>query len=496
MLTRRQVLELGAAVTVLPTACRSGTRPGPVLLNDVHSRLNPTRVTRVARPRSLPELETLCREAQGRGEVVSIAGGRHAMGGQQFGTDTLHVDTRGLDRVLAFDPEAGTIEVEAGIEWPALIDWCVGEQQAAARHWGIRQKQTGADRLTVGGALASNVHGRGLRFAPIVGDVASFTLVDAEGRVQHCSREQNTELFGLVIGGYGLFGVVYSVVLQLAPRRKIERVVEVRGVEGLDEAFAKRIADGFLYGDFQFKTDENASDYLQTGVFSCYRPLADNTAIARQQRRLPRWAWKRLLELAHYDKARAFEEYADYYLSTDGQIYWSDTHQLAYYLDGYHEILDRSAKSDVAATEMISEVYVPRSRLATFLQHAATAFREARIDLIYGTVRLIEADTETFLPWARQPWACVVFNLHVRHSPDGIARAQRQFRLLIDLALEEGGSYFLTYHRWASRAQVETCYPEMVAFLRQKLARDPDERFQSDWYRHYREMFAGDLLRT
>ncbi len=97
------------------------------------------------------------------------------------------------------------------------------------------------------------------------------------------------------------------------------------------------------------------------------------------------------------------------------------------------------------------------------------------------------------MPWARESWACIVFNLHVEHSALGIRRARDQFRLLIDLALQHGGSYFLTYHRWATRAQVEACHPEMTSFLRRKREWDPEERFQSDWYRHYRHMFADEL---
>jgi hypothetical protein len=64
---------------------------------------------------------------------------------------------------------------------------------------------------------------------------------------------------------------------------------------------------------------------------------------------------------------------------------------------------------------------------------------------------------------------------------------------LIDLAKERGGSYFLTYHKWATRVQVEGCYPQFSEFLRLKRRYDPQERFQSDWYRHYRRLFA-DLL--
>lgn len=113
--------------------------------------------------------------------------------------------------------------------------------------------------------------------------------------------------------------------------------------------------------------------------------------------------------------------------------------------------------------------------------------------IVYGTVRLIERDEETFLPWAREPWACTIFNLHVEHTPAGIERAADAFRTLIDLALRRNGSYFLTYHRWARREQVEAAHPRFVEFLRRKIAHDPEDRFQSEWWRHYRALFADRL---
>ena len=100
---------------------------------------------------------------------------------------------------------------------------------------------------------------------------------------------------------------------------------------------------------------------------------------------------------------------------------------------------------------------------------------------------------ETFLAWARQRYACVVLNLHVDHHPAGLAAARRQFRGLIDLARARGGTYFLTYHRWATREQLDACHPQLPAFLRRKLAHDPAERFQSEWYRHLRGLYADVL---
>jgi len=79
------------------------------------------------------------------------------------------------------------------------------------------------------------------------------------------------------------------------------------------------------------------------------------------------------------------------------------------------------------------------------------------------------------------------------HSPEGLQRSADAFRRLIDMAARRGGTYYLTYHRYANRKQVESCYPQFAEFLQQKRKYDPEERFQSDWYRHYRSMFADSL---
>jgi FAD/FMN-containing dehydrogenase len=432
------------------------------------------------------------RAAAAEGRAVCVAGGRHAMGGQQFAAGGVLLDMGGMRRVLGLDTERGQVEVEAGIQWPELVDHLLAAQRGAPRPWGIVQKQTGADRLSIGGALAANVHGRGLGLPPIVGDVESFTLVGPDGAVRRCSRTEHPELFALAIGGYGLMGVIATVRLRLAPRRKLERVVQVMDAAGLAEAFERRIAEGYAFGDFQYATDP-ATDLMRRGVFSCYRPLDDGAAMPEEQPELARADWERLLLLSHADKRRAFEQYAGYYLTTSGQRYWSDTHQMSVYIDGYHRALDRQLGAAVPGSEMISELYVPRPRLGAFLEAVrADAIRES-MAVIYGTVRLIARDPEAVLTWAREPWACVIVNLHVDHSPAGIEKAARDFRQLIDRALEQGGSYFLTYHRWAERRQVEQAHPRLVEFLRAKRRLDPEERFQSEWYRHHRRLLADRL---
>lgn len=480
MLDRRDFLKTAGLAALMPAACVTSRANKGAWVNDVHSQLNRTWVSQVRRPGSIEELQQILR---GSRAPVSVAGARHAMGGQQFASDGVLLDMNGMTRILGFDRDTGVIDVEAGVQWPALLE--------ATRDsvWAIRQKQTGADRLSIGGALAANAHGRGLRMKPFAGDIESFTLAGAGGEVIECSRTENAELFRHVIGGYGLFGAVASVRLRLDRRTKVQRVVEEQHIDTVMQAFEQRIADGFTYGDFQFSIDAASENFLRRGVFSCYRPVADDTPMPASQAELKPEDWMRLLYLAHAKKDEAYQRYTGYYLSTSGQVYWSDEHQLSFYPDDYHRVLDPLLQS-ARATEMITELYVPRERLADFMAAVAADLARRGTNVVYGTVRLIEKDDETALAWARQSWACVIFNLHTEHDPASLARTAETFRALIDHALERDGSYFLTYHRWASRQQVEKAYPQLAAFLREKKRFDPQRRFQSDWYRHYERMFA------
>lgn len=406
------------------------------------------------------------------------------MGGQQFLSGGTLLDMRRLNRVRGFDSERGLLEVEAGIQWPDVIRAYLTRPGGMNSPWGIRQKQTGADRLTIGGAVAANIHGRVLTAPPFIGDLESLEVVTADGQIVTCSRQQRPEIFRHVVGGYGLFGVVTAATLRLCARQQVERVVELLEIDHLVERLHERIGAGALYGDFQFAVDSSSPNFLRTGILSCYIPTDDRKPIPARQRRLSQTDWNRLIEWAHRDKARAFDEFSDFYLATSGQRYWTDTHQLNLYLENYHEALDQRLGCSVPGGEMITELYVPRDRLSLFMDDVRGDFLRSPADLIYGTIRLIETDTESALPWACEPYACVIFNLHVDHHDAAIADAAGAFIRLIDHAIAHRGSYYLTYHRFARPDQLLRCHRRLPDWLANKRRIDPNGSFQSDWYRH------------
>ena len=457
----------------------------------MHAQLSSARVFAIEQPSDLDGVRKAFELAKTEEKNICIAGGRHSMGGQPFGEDAVLIDTRKLGRVIGFDAEAGLIEVEPGLMWPQLLAYLASAQRGREKTWTFAQKQAGADRMTVGGSLSANIHGRGLTLAPFISNIESFRLLNARGDLAQCSRTENPELFRLAIGGYGLFGFVTSVTLRLVPRLKLERLVEVRELAGLPAAFQERIQDGFLFGDFQMSVDDKSPDYLNRGVFSCSRPLIGDLPMPDKQRELGERDLIELLYLAHTSKSEAFRRYSAYAQSTGGQLAWSDEQQMAVYPEQYHRELDRRSSAERRSTEMLTEVLCERERLEAFMADVRAVARIERLEIVSAAIRLVEQDRESFLAWARKPFAGVSFNLHVEHGSSGTIRAGDQLRRLIDIGIRHGGGFYLAYHRHALRRQVDACFPQFQDFLKLKRKYDPQELFQSDWYRHYKRMYFG-----
>jgi len=127
--TRRNFLKAAGFLTFWPAGCAHRSKHYQrVLVNDMHSQLNATLVDRVTPVESCETLRQAVIQARCRGKVICVAGGRHAMGAQQFATDGVLLDTKALARVLNFDAGQGMVEVEAGIQWPELLKFLLKMQ--------------------------------------------------------------------------------------------------------------------------------------------------------------------------------------------------------------------------------------------------------------------------------------------------------------------------------------------------------------------------------
>ena len=123
------------------------------------------------------------------------------------------LQTRGLNRFIAADWQRGIIRVEAGVTLEEILRVCV------ARGWFL-PVTPGTKYVTLGGALANDVHGKNHHVRGTFGmHVTRFALLRSDRGLIECSAQENTELFAATIGGLGLTGIIAWLELQLLPVR-------------------------------------------------------------------------------------------------------------------------------------------------------------------------------------------------------------------------------------------------------------------------------------
>lgn len=117
--------------------------------------------------------------------------------------------TTGLDHFIFFDQNKGRLVCEAGI---LLRDI---QRTIIPRGW-ILPVTPGTQLVTVGGAIANDIHGKNHHVSGSFGDhIQNLTLIRTDGSVIHCGPNENTNWFAATVGGLGLTGVITQVEIQL-----------------------------------------------------------------------------------------------------------------------------------------------------------------------------------------------------------------------------------------------------------------------------------------
>ena len=142
------------------------------------------------------------------------------------------IGMRSLNRFIAADWESGVIVAEAGVTLGELMEVCVG-------HGWLPPVLPGTKHVTLGGALANDVHGKNHHVRGTFGrHVRRFGLVRSDAGAMECSPEQNAEMHRATIGGLGMTGVVTWIELALLPIQSSDLVIMEERFGSLDEFFA------------------------------------------------------------------------------------------------------------------------------------------------------------------------------------------------------------------------------------------------------------------
>ena len=451
----------------------------PLARPDV-ARLLPAKVGRVEKVHDLEQLRVLLREAKEKNLKVSIAGSRHSQGGQTWIDGGLVLDMKDFDQMLALDLKAKTLTAQAGATWDDV-------QRYVNPHGLAVKVMQSSYVFTLGGTLSANAHGRDIATTSVVETVESFRLLLADGSLLTVSRSENPELFSLVIGGYGMFGVIVDVTLHLADDELLERRAAVIDYEEFPSYFEKQVKGDLQTVLMLARPSIDPQDFLKEMVVTTWSRTRraeppDVHALGEEERVL---VDKLAFNLSRsYDWAKSLRwKLQKRVESTPGRTKLITRNNSMRPPETPLAFLDYYSR---ARTDIIQEYYVPTRNFVPFMDVFRKILQDGRMNVISSTVRYVKANAETALAYAPNEDCFAIIQMsNVGLSKEEQANAEKVTREIVDAAIRYDGRWYLTYQLYPTPAQLRKAYPKADFVFERKRHYDPDERFSSKFYERY-----------
>jgi len=191
-----------------------------------------TTQARIARPETIDALKACLRDAAAQGNGVTLRAGGNSYGDLITNTAGVIIDMSAFNRIIDADLTAGAVRVEPGVALGAVAD------RVLAQGW-VPRGVPGSPFVTVGGAIANNIHGKdSFRLGNFGDGVVSMRIMLADGSIVEASRDENAALFDATIGGLGLCGIVVEATLRLERIKSPFLDVELARFDSVDAMIA------------------------------------------------------------------------------------------------------------------------------------------------------------------------------------------------------------------------------------------------------------------
>lgn len=450
------------------------TRQADGFVDDA-SRSNRTRVERVwhapaDRERAERELAEILKQASRDGKRVAIAGARHTMGGHTQFPDGIVLDLSELNG-MRLDVPQKRLHAGAGARWSSVIP----SLDAAGLSVAVMQSN---DDFSIGGSIGANCHGWQPRRPPIASTVRSMRVMLADGRVVTASREENRELFSLVLGGYGLFGIVLEAELDVVDNERYRAERFEVSVDDYVATWRREVAEHANVGMAFGRLSVAPEGFLTDAILTVFRrepgpvPKLDPPAHGWLRRAIFRGS-----KGSEYGKSlrwkleRSFSEQVGADALSRNQLLFESAHVYS----------DRSAES----TDVLHEYFVPPEDFRGFVAELGRIVREQGADLMNVTLRDVTRDDVGFLSYADRDLISLVLSFNQPRTEAGDEQQKALTRALCDAVVRHHGRHYLPYRLHATREQLAREYPRLDAFFQKKRELDPGELFQNRFYLAY-----------
>lgn len=459
-------------------------------INDA-SCLNRTSIHGIVQVRTEEDIRNALQFARDNGRKVALAGVRHSMGGHAFFTDAVVLDLRAFNAITLNEAEQ-TITVQSGATWHDI-------QNRLHPNYAVKAMQS-TDIFTVGGSISVNAHGMDHQVGAIGRTIRSLRFMLTDGAIQTLSLTENPELFRLVIGGYGLFGIILEATLEITTNVIYEPGRRVIHYEAFPAVFANELAPNFNLGLMYSHLSTAPQSLLREMLLYTYEqrdipdaaiePLGEvsGTKLRRfvlnfsKRGNIPmriKWYAEKniepLMESCSVTRAQAQAEGEACLVSRNQPMHDSVTY------------LQNNLKNE---TDILHEYFIPRDQFVPFVDGLRTIVQEQGVNLLNASVRVVHRE-ENFLTYAPTEAFSVVLYINQRMDEDGNSKMRMVTQALIDLTLSHNGRFFLPYQLHYTAEQLEQAYPEIRAFFAAKRQVDPALLLTNTWYEKYAPNFIG-----
>ncbi|CAM2825039.1 FAD-binding oxidoreductase [Paenibacillus sediminis] len=448
----------------------------PYMITD-YSRLHPVKVERVIKGREEEQLIDIIKEAKAKHLTISIAGQRHSQGGHTYYKDGIVIDMTSYNRILSFSPKEKKIRVQAGATWEYIQD-TINPYELSIK---TMQSQ---NIFTVGGSISVNAHGRDIRSGSLIKSVESFRLLTAEGRIIEVSRTENADLFPLVLGGYGLFGIILDVTLTLTDDEVYKVTSDHMSVNEYPDYFITNVRSNpnihmhiarISVAPSSFLTEMYAINYEVDHTIS----LQDHNKLqTREQWVIPSKLLFQINRSFNFGKDAFWKLQKVYFAKEQGSMISrnnamrSESEFMEYRIAGKNDLLQ--------------EYFIPIKEFPGFVEDYKTVLKQENLNLLNITIRYVNQDQEAVLSYAREDMFALVCLFNVPLSEQGKKKVKQGIQNIINQVIKHRGTYYLPYADYPSVQQFQTVYPKYNLFFKKKDQYDPNHLFMNYFYEDYK----------
>jgi len=479
MPTRRTFLRAAAATAVLPLAKLSRTDAAQrTVLNDA-SRLSPTPVAKhvtIAKPQAFDEVIARVRaelkEAAAEKRPVAASVARHSMGGQSLAHDGTAISLDGGP--LEMDTAAKTYRTSAGNRWWDVI------RILDPKGFSPAVMQSNSD-FGVGSTFCVNAHGWPVPYGPFGSTVKAIRMVLADGTLIQCSRNENAELFSLAMGGYGLFGVIVELDVEMVPNLLLEPKFERLAPEKFADTFVRAIDNDKSLTMAYGRMSVSRKNFFDDALIITYRPSAEQASLptVTSSGKLTGLTNEIYRAQTGWEVAKGLRWFMEARLGpaiTGGRATRNSL---------MAEPVSNLAQKDMRRTDILHEYFVAPERFGEFLAACREIIPKSRAEFLNVTLRYVAEDRTPTLSIAPVRRIAAVMSFSQEVTPEGEIDMMQTTEALIERVTAIGGAFYLPYRLHARRDQIEKAYPKVASFVAAKRHYDPNLLFRNAMWDAY-----------